>query len=287
LLRSRAEDRDETLPPEGRVARREDPERFLAALTAPADRRRPLYALIAFNQEIARARAAVSEPLIGQIRLQWWQDALDRVYAGGPGPAHEVALPLAETIRAHDLPAEPFRRLIEGRRRDLDDEPPADLAQLEDYARETAAPLARLMLRVLGCEDRAASAGDGVATAWALTGVLRAVRADAARGRVRLPADLLAGAGLDRHALSQRRPEPDRIARVAAPVAERARALLTEATGQRAPRGALPVLAVAPLARAHLRRLARAGHDPFAPRIGDPDPLRALRVAWVQALGRI
>ena len=58
------------------LVRAADRERFLTALFAPADRRNALFALYAFNIEIARVREAVREPLAGEIRLQWWSDAL-------------------------------------------------------------------------------------------------------------------------------------------------------------------------------------------------------------------
>ena len=51
----------------------------------------------AANHEIAKTAEVVSEPAIGQIRLQWWREALEGVEAGRPR-AHEVAIPLAEAV---------------------------------------------------------------------------------------------------------------------------------------------------------------------------------------------
>ena len=62
----------------GQEVRKYDKDRFLTALFAPADRREALFALYAFNLEIAKTREVVTEPVLGQIRLQWWYDAIVR-----------------------------------------------------------------------------------------------------------------------------------------------------------------------------------------------------------------
>lgn len=59
----------------GRDLQRLDPDRWLTTLFAPDASRPGLFALYAFNAEIARARESVSQPMIGQIRLQWWREA--------------------------------------------------------------------------------------------------------------------------------------------------------------------------------------------------------------------
>jgi len=82
------------------LLRRQDADRYLTALFAPGDRREALFALYAFNLEVARAREVVSEPFMGLIRLQWWRDALDEVYQGRIR-AHEVIRPLASAISAY------------------------------------------------------------------------------------------------------------------------------------------------------------------------------------------
>ena len=65
-----------------------DNDRFLTALFAAAAEREALFALYAFNIEIAKTRETVSEPLIGQMRLQWWRDAIDEIFGDGPVRRH-------------------------------------------------------------------------------------------------------------------------------------------------------------------------------------------------------
>ena len=115
------------------LVRRHDRERYQTALFAPARRREALFALYAFNYEIARVRESVTQPMLGQIRLQWWREAIEAAFAGAAPRRHEVAGPLAAVIREHALTRAHFDRMIDAREHDLGDAPPATLAALEDY----------------------------------------------------------------------------------------------------------------------------------------------------------
>jgi len=101
------------------LVRHHDRDRYQTALFAPARRREALLALYAFNYEIARVRETVTQPMLGQIRLQWWREVLDAAYAGAPARQHPVAVPLSAVIREFGLSREPFDRLIDTRERDL------------------------------------------------------------------------------------------------------------------------------------------------------------------------
>src|SRR5213595_4172697 len=136
------------------LVRRHDPDRYQTTLFAPAERREALLALYAFNYEIARVRETVTEPMLGQIRLQWWREVVTAAFVGEPPRHHLVAVPLTAAIRNCRLTRAHFDRLIDTRERDLVDEAPADLAALEDYAEGTSAPLVQLGLEVLGVRGR-------------------------------------------------------------------------------------------------------------------------------------
>ena len=109
--------------------RRFDPDRYLTVLFAPSGRRAALFALYAFNLEVAKTAEMVSEAPLGLLRLQWWRDALEAIEAG-QGPRHEVAEPLAEAVRRHNLDPALFGRLIDAREYDLERRAPEDLAAL-------------------------------------------------------------------------------------------------------------------------------------------------------------
>ena len=77
------------------TVRRHDPDRYLSALFAPAERRPLLFALYAFNHELARVAERVREPMLGEIRLEWWREAVEGAFEGRPRD-HAAVVALAE-----------------------------------------------------------------------------------------------------------------------------------------------------------------------------------------------
>ena len=266
--------------------RRHDHDRFLTSLFAPADRREALFALYAFNLEVARTAEVVSEPMLGEIRLQWWRESLDQVYAGTTR-RHEVVEPLAAAIGRHGLPRQPFERLLEARAFDLEPDPPESLAQLEGYAEATSASLLELALGVLsdGAEMNETLRHLGIA--WALTGLARAVPHHARQKRLYLPRDLSRTAGLEIGDLFELRSSAA-LAQVVAQLGARAADHLTEARRARAqvPRTARSLLLLGTLAKRHLDRLARAGHDPFQESVQAPLASAAWQLLLASVLRR-
>lgn len=181
------------------LVRKFDYPRYLSVLYAPGDKREGLLAIYAFSLEVARIRELVSEALPGQMRLQWWRDAL----AGeGHGAVKDnpVAGALLKTIRAFDLPREPLLNLLDAREFDLFNDPMPDQETLEGYAGETSSSLIQLAALIL---DRSLSGtafanacGHG-GVAYAMVGLVRALPWHAARQQCFLPQDLL-----ERHGVS-------------------------------------------------------------------------------------
>lgn len=259
--------------------RRFDHDRYLCALLAPEAVRPGLMALYAFNVEIARVREIVSEPVIGQMRLQWWRDALGE-FATGKVRDHPVAQALSRTVTDRSLDPKLLERILAGREFDLEDKPPATLETLESYADATSAALSQAALAATGVGGEAAGrAAREVGIAWALTGLLRAVPFHAQRRRLYLPQDMLAAAGVVPEDVFENRAGA-RLAGVARQIAQRARERLAAARMVRrdVPRAALSVLLPAVLADRHLGRLERAGFDPFAPELRQLSPGDALRL---------
>jgi 15-cis-phytoene synthase len=86
------------------LGRASDKERYRAGLRAPVPKRQHLYALAAWAVEIARVSEAVRTPLVGEIRLQWWRDALS---GEGEAACNPVAAALLDTFgRCSALPRE-------------------------------------------------------------------------------------------------------------------------------------------------------------------------------------
>lgn len=264
----------------GAFVRAHDRDRFQTALFAPADRREALFALYAFNYEIARVRQIVTQPMLGQIRLQWWREVVEAAYAGAPPRQHVVAGPLAIVIGATAPTREYFDRIIDTRERDLADLPPADLSALEDYAEGTSSNLLYLALEVLGATEPAAVvAVREIGIGYALAGLLRAMPFLAGAGRSYIPADISSRVGLDPEDYARRRDSPA-VRAASAELAESAAAHLTAARRHsgRPPRRARAALLPAVVADRFLVRLRRASYNPFAPELAAPDALQTWRL---------
>jgi phytoene synthase len=268
--------------------RRHDRDRYQTALFAAGERRDALFALYAFNYEVARIREYVREPMLGLIRLQWWRDALDEIYAGKQPRRHEVATPLGAAIAAHHLSKSHFTALLDARTLDMAEAPPESLAALEDYAAATAGALNLLALEVLGVGDaRAAEAARAAGIAYALAGLLAAAPFHARRRRVYLPPELTNRHGVDlERSLFALKSSPA-LADVARDIAAHARHHLDEARRQRGaiPRAAMPVLLQSVLAERRLKQLDAADHNLYDPRLAAEDTLQSLRLVWASLRG--
>lgn len=269
------------------MAREQDFERWLAALLAPPAARTDLSVILAFNAEVAKTRDVVSEPMLGQIRLQWWRETIEGAALGAPR-GHPVAEGLAAVLAQGRVKADDLRALIDARETDLTREGLNSLDDFLTYIDATAGALNRLLLACLGIEAAAAQgAAHHAARATAIAGQLRAAAVNAARGRVLLPRDVLAAQGVTVDALLAGRPQPG-LAAAARELAEVAGREITAARALRreVPAAALPVLASLRFADHHLARLGRAGFDVFSPRIA-PLPLAApLAVLRAMLTGR-
>ena len=238
--------------------RRSDPDRYLAALFAPADKRPLLHVLYAFNIEIARVADTVREPMMGEIRLEWWRETLAGARAGSPRN-HDVARALADLFAAAELPVEPFEAMIAARAFDSTSDVFADRAAAEAYCDATSGNLMRLAAQILGRENDALAREAGIA--YALAGILRSVPHHTARHKTFLPQSLLHAVGLTKDALFVRH-ERDKVKAVVAQMAIWAREHLTLARTIRSGRAELAAYLPAALTPLFLRRVTRRGFDP-------------------------
>ena len=131
-------------------------------------------------------------------RLDDWERALDAAARGrvcapemdtSPGGVKKnVFLALGDTIRAHDLPAQPFRDLIAAFRQDVMVSRYPGYDDLLDYCCLSANPVGRIVLMLHGIRDEASlRASDAICTALQITNHLQDVKEDYLRGRVYLP----------------------------------------------------------------------------------------------------
>ncbi len=161
------------------IVEKADPDRFRATMAAPVSARAILFPLYAFNVEVSRAPWVTEEPMIAEMRLQWWRDALEEIEKGDPVRKHEVVDALAGVLDADG--ARCLDRLVAARRWDIYKDAFEDQAHFDDYIGATSGHLIWTAARLLGqaeervCRDFAY--GVGVAN------LFRAIPELEARGR--------------------------------------------------------------------------------------------------------
>lgn len=191
------------------IARAGEPDRHLAALLAPEPERAALLALAALAAELAQIpHRAVREPFMGEIRLQWWREALE--LPPGESAGHRVADAVRQAARTCRLPAALLDGMIEARARELLAAPFDDEAQLRGFLWRTEGALFALACHVMdrsrpedaggserqGAGDEVAAASAAAGRAYGLARLLLGLPRSLALGRVPLARDRLAQAGL-------------------------------------------------------------------------------------------
>ena len=268
------------------IARAHEPERYLAATLAAAPQRTALIALAAFASDLARIPATATQPMLGEIRLQWWRDSLELI-----GKGSRIGSPLADALGAaihtHALPIPMLTAMTEARAFDLYDDPMPDQASLDGYLSKTEAIPFELALRILGVP-----AGDAGALSipagrvFGLTRLLARLPEHLAAGRMPLPLSMLAAHGLTPVALSAGVVTPavrDLIATTVHGISDTFATLRPQIKSlSRQQRVALlPLAVVAP----YLKVMGRSGRNPLRD-IADLAPLtRVWRIAMAHAVG--
>jgi phytoene synthase len=136
------------------LVRDADKDRFLATLFAPEAKRSDLHVLYAFDLEIRSVAHRVRDPVAGEIRLQWWHDALS--FGGDAATGHPVADAMLRVMQRHDLARSTVLDLVDARRRALYAENDGGEAEFELLASETEGAIVRLAAQVLGGPPREA-----------------------------------------------------------------------------------------------------------------------------------
>lgn len=183
--------------------------RYAATLFAPAAARPHLIALYAFDIELGRVRDLVSEPMPGELRLQWWRDALE-----DPGRAdaasHPVAHALEGAIAYGRLPRTALTALVDARIDDLYDDPVPTLDDLEARLGATHSAVLRLacLIAAEGQDPGGADVAGLGGVARGVADILRQLPKHAARGQILLPVELMASHGVARDDLDAARNGP-------------------------------------------------------------------------------
>lgn len=253
----------------GESVRRHDPDRFLLSLLAPVQTREALWAIYAFNHEIAKTREVVTETQLGLIRLQWWRDAVAAIYtAGAAVPEHPVVAGLQQAVYAYGLVQERLDALIYAREFDLEDRLPANMQGLIYYADYTMTPLLDLTAAIAAPQSSADV--EDIAVGYALTGLLRATPTHVQQRRCYLPADRLPM--IHKHFEGK---ELEQLVAVARDVVSEARTRLDKKPAADMPR---IIRGHRALALLYLRQIEKAGYNLFAPALRVPPLFKELRL---------
>ena len=246
----------------------------------PAAQRRALLAIYAFNVEISRVREQVSQPLPGEMRLQWWTDMLAGAGHGGI-EGNPVAAELLLVIRDYRLPVDPLSRLIDEHQFDLYNDPMPTMAALEGYINDTASALFSLAgarrVTALGSDrapraPRRLRAGHGAGDRERCRGMPRGAscscRCNCCSNTAAAWKRCIAG-----KQTPQARAAIDQLIGEAREHLKTAFELLAGV-----PPEVRPVFLPLALVRRDLKRMSRADTDPFVPR--PPSRLRTLWTLW-------
>jgi phytoene synthase len=254
--------------------------RYAASLFANAEQRRALIALYAFAGELARVRDHVTQPLPGEIRLQWWSDALTGEGHGGT-EGHPVLAELKHAVAGFNLPLDDLLRMVEAWRFDLYDDPISSEDELDAQLADTHAALFRLAARICGggvtasSIDLARRAGLAEGLAWVTTMLPR----HASRRQMYLPGQLLELNGVTSADLFAGKATPA-LRTVIAHLVREARSHLAAVALALGPMPAelRPVFLPLATVKRQLARLEKVGFDPF--RAAAPSRIAVLWDAW-------
>ncbi len=247
-----------------KLATRSQSNLYFALLFLDRPQRNAIRDVYRFVRAADDAADAVGDAEHNRRELHAWRHQLDAVYSGRA--YHPYAERLAEAVRRYQLPRQHFDTVLDALERDIRTPRLGSWAEVEAYCESVSAPVAYLCLRILGATGPAAERyGRDVGIGLQIANILRDIGEDADRGRIYLPGDELAAAGVDPDDVLRKRMSPG-LRLVCQRQAERARALIGGARArlQPAERKQLLVPEIwADVYLALLDELERAGFDVF------------------------
>jgi phytoene synthase len=236
-----------------------DPDRYFATLFAPAPQRPFLFALYAFNAEVARVAETVREPMLGAIRLEWWRETSEAASKGN-ARNHDVARGLVALFAEKKLALADLEALIAARAFDSSADRLADFSALEAYVDSTSGAVMRLAAQLLGGPPGIAQTLRQAGLAYGLAGLLRALPFHNGRHKLYLPLDLLSALHVTPEEFFHLEKNDPRLTAVIRQVALKARDHFLAARQSARPGAALAAILPAALVPVYLRKLV-AGRD--------------------------
>ncbi|GIY09141.1 NADH dehydrogenase complex I, assembly factor 6 [Caerostris extrusa] len=173
------------------AVRKYDYENYLCTLLLQEPVKSAAFVIRAFNVEIAQVRDSVSTSSIGEMRMKFWKDALERTFAGNP-PEQPVTQELAKIIRNNELSKSWFLRLITSRELLLHDKPFVTVKELENYCDQAVVSVYYLILQASGTSDvHCDHAANHIGKSQGICNFLRGIPFNASKGRFLLPLEIM------------------------------------------------------------------------------------------------
>lgn len=253
---------------------------YYAFLFLPPQRRAAITAFYAFCREVDDVVDEVSDPGVAQTKLAWWDQEVQRLFAGEP--THPVTKALAPHVQPFRIEASHLRGIIEGCRMDLSQTRYLDFPALQRYCHLVASLVGEVSANIFGrTQDQTLQFAHRLGLAFQLTNIIRDVGDDARRGRIYLPVDELQRFDVKAHEVLNR-VYSERFTALMRFQSERAHALYEEAYALLPPadrRAQRPGLMMAEIYRTLLREIEHRDFQVLHQRIA-LTPLRKLWIAW-------
>ena len=270
------------------LLRRRDLDLYWSALFAPQAARSHLHALYAFHTELRRIPLLTTEPMVGQIRLQWWRDAIDlatpETKTGNP-----IADGLSAAIFARGLSKEPLNAMIDARIGDLYKETPANMAGLHGYLDATEGTMFETASIIAGeAAEASQTAARQAGRAFGLMRILNSLPQQVARRHLMVPAELLQSRKIDLARLYQG-DVPSAFTILAARLRTEAfenRKLAAASSAQLQKGGVIAFLPLAPVVL-YLKKLEKLGVNTLKQQVTVSPPARFLRIWRAARRGKI
>ena len=251
---------------------------YYSFMFLPPEQRQAITALYAFCREVDDVVDECHDVSLAQIKLEWWRQEVERIFAGTP--THPVGFALQDVLRRFKLPQEQLLEIIDGMAMDLSQTRYLDFKGLQLYCYRVASVVGLLSAEIFGHEHRQTlKYAHDLGLALQLTNIIRDVGEDARRGRIYLPIEDLQRFGVPAKDILEAR-YSDAFRELMAFQAERAEHFYEQAFAQ-LPAGdrkaQRPGLVMAAIYRTLLREIAADGFQVLDRRIS----LTPVRKVWI------
>ncbi|CAB4385161.1 unnamed protein product [Rhizophagus irregularis] len=250
------------------LVKKHDPENYILSTFYPKHLQKVYFAIRALNIELIMIRESTTKPQLGNLRMQFWRETIDKTFKGIP-PQQPIAQVLYNSLEICQLSPLFFKRIIDERDAQLYDPPYINNKDLESYGENTASCLLYLHLQSLGVEDlQADHAASHIGKSIGIVTILRGFPYLVSKRRMLLPSAITSKYNISQEEIFRQGPVKgleDAIFEIATLAHDH---LLTARTFlQSTPNQALPALLSAVPCDLYLKRLEKYNFNVFDPKL--------------------